>query len=163
MTGKKILIVDFDYNSLTSMTSLFGAQNMDVITASDGAAAYDKFKAEKPDLVILEAMLPKMHGFDLTLKISQETKGQVPVIICTGVYKGPQYKNEALRSFGASDYFEKPFDEKKLVNSVLKLLSEDIDIEEELPSPDTVLKTVSQLVEEDSPSTKKKTSKKKSI
>ena len=159
MTGKKILIVDFDYSSLTSLTGLFEAQNMEVITASDGTSAYERFKQEKPDLVILEAMLPKLHGFDLTLKISQETKGQVPVIICTGVYKGPQYKNEALRSFGASDYFEKPFDEKKLVASVLNLLSEEIDIEEELPSPDSVLKTLSQMVEEDSPSTKKKTSK----
>lgn len=158
MAGKKILIVDFDYNSLTAMNDLFEAQNMEVITATDGATAYDKFKSDRPDLVILEAMLPKLHGFDLTLKISQETKGQVPVIIVTGVYKGPQYKNEAMRSFGASDYFEKPFDENKLVTAVLNLLSEEIDIEEELPSPDSVLKTLSQMVEEDSPSTKKKKS-----
>lgn len=158
MADKKILIVDFDYNSLTSITDLFKAQNMEVITASDGATAYDKFKSDKPDLVILEAMLPKLHGFDLTLKISQETKGQVPVIIVTGVYKGPQYKNEAMRSFGASDYFEKPFDEERLVNAVLNLLSEEIDVEEELPSPDSVLKILSQMVEEDSPSTKKKKS-----
>jgi len=156
MAEKKILIVDFDYNSLTSMTDIFEAQNMDVITAPDGASAYDKFKAEKPDIVILEAMLPKMHGFDLTLKISQESKGQVPVIIVTGVYKGPQYKNEALRSFGASDYFEKPYDQKKLVDSVLNLLAEEIDIEEELPSPDSVLETIAQMVDEDSPSPKKK-------
>ncbi len=156
MAEKKVLIVDFDYNSLTSMTNIFETQKMEVITASDGASAYDKFKAEKPDIVILEAMLPKMHGFDLTLKIFQETKGQVPVIIVTGVYKGPQYKNEALRSFGASDYFEKPFDQEKLVNSVLNLLAEEIDIEEELPSPDSVLETVAKMVEEDSPSAKKK-------
>jgi len=160
MAEKKILIVDFDYNSLTSMTDLFKAQNMEVITASDGSSAYEKFQAEKPDLVILEAMLPKMHGFDLTLKIFQETKGQVPVIIVTGVYKGPQYKNEALRSFGASDYFEKPFDENKLVNAAMNLLFEEIDIEEELPSPGSVLKILSQMAEEDSPLTKKKKSSK---
>ena len=156
MAEKKILIVDFDYNSLTSMTDIFEAQNMDVSTAQDGASAYDKFKAEKPDIVILEAMLPKMHGFDLTLKIFQESKGQVPVIIVTGVYKGTQYKNEAMRSFGASEYFEKPFDQKKLVDSVLNLLAEEIDIEEELPSPDSVLETIAQMVEEDTPSPKTK-------
>ena len=145
MPGKKILIVDFDVNSLNSLSDLFNSYEMEVIRATDGASAYEKFKEEKPDLVILEAMLPKLHGFDLTLKIFQETKGQVPVIILTGVYKGPQYKSEALRSFGASDYFEKPIDEKKLIDSVMSLLYEEEDVEEELPSPESVLKSVAEL------------------
>ena len=101
--------------------------------AADGQAAYDKFKSEKPDLVILEAILPKIHGFDLTKKISQESGGRVPVIIVTGLYRGPQYKHEALSSFGAADYFEKPVDPEKFVASVIQLLHDEEDIEEELP------------------------------
>lgn len=158
MLGNKILLVDFDTNNLQSLTEFLASQGMDIVTATDGASAYEKFKEERPDLVILEAMLPKLHGFDLTLKIFQETKGQVPVIIITGVYKGPQYKNEALRSFGASEYFEKPVDEKKLMGSVMNLLSQEEDIYEELPDPETVLKNLEEMVKNGSRLSKKKKS-----
>ena len=86
----------------------------------------------------------------VSCKIFKETKGQVPVIIVTGVYKGPQYKNEALRSFGASDYFEKPIDENKLVEAVLNLLAEEEDIDEELPSPQSVIETVAKMAKKNS-------------
>lgn len=145
MSEKKILIVDYDAKNLEHMTELFAPYNLAIVTANDGQKAYEKFQEEKPDLIVLEAMLPKLHGFDLTQKIHSETKGSVPIIIVTGLYKGAQYKNEALRSFGAADYFEKPFDDKQLVNSVMNLLSDEIDIEEDLPDPDTVLSYLSQM------------------
>jgi len=143
--SKKILIVDYDSNSLKILEDLFKANSLLVVTAVDGQQAYDVFKKEQPDLVVLEAMLPKLHGFDLTQKIYNETKGSIPVVIVTGLYKGPQYKNEALRSFGAADYFEKPFDHNKLLSSVLNLLHDEIEIEEDLPDPASVLDMVSQL------------------
>ncbi len=146
MPGKKILIVDYDSKNLEHMTELFASHNMTIVTANDGQMAYERYQEEKPDLIILEAMLPKLHGFDLTQKIYSETKGSVPIIIVTGLYKGAQYKNEALRSFGAADYFEKPFNDQQLVSSVINLLSDEIDIEEELPAPDTVLSYLSQLL-----------------
>ena len=108
MAEKKILIVDYDAKNLEHMIELFAPYQLQVVQASDGQEAYDRYKEEKPDLIILEAMLPKLHGFDLTQKIYSETKGSVPIVIVTGLYKGTQYKNEALRSFGAADYFEKP-------------------------------------------------------
>ena len=145
MSEKKILIVDYDSKNLEHMTELFSPHQLTIVTANDGQMAYEKFQEEKPDLIILEAMLPKLHGFDLTQKIYSETKGSVPIVIVTGLYKGPQYKNEALRSFGAADYFEKPFDDNQLVGSVMNLLSDEIDIEEELPDPNTVLSYLSQL------------------
>lgn len=140
MTDKKILIVDYDAKSLENMVNLFADYKLEIVTAADGEEAYEKFKSEKPNMVLLEAMLPKLHGFDLTQKISKETKGRVPVVIVTGLYKGTQYRNEAIRSFGAADYFEKPFDEEKLVKSVLNLLHDEMNIEEDLPDPDAVLK-----------------------
>lgn len=145
MSEKKILIVDYDSKNLEHLTELFSSHKLMIVTANDGQMAYEKFKEEKPDLIILEAMLPKLHGFDLTQKIYSETRGSVPIVIVTGLYKGAQYKNEALRSFGAADYFEKPFNDKQLVSSVMNLLSDEIDIEEELPDPDTVLSYLSQL------------------
>jgi DNA-binding response OmpR family regulator len=145
MAEKKLLIVDYDAKNLEHMTELFTPHKLQIVTASDGQMAYEMYQNESPDLIILEAMLPKLHGFDLTQKIYSETKGSVPIVIVTGLYKGAQYKNEALRSFGAADYFEKPFDDNQLVNSVMNLLSDEIDIEEELPDPDTVLSYLSQM------------------
>ena len=143
--SKKILIVDYDSNSLKTLEDLFKANSLQVVTAVDGQHAYEVFKKEQPDLIVLEAMLPKLHGFDLTQKIYNETQGGVPAVIVTGLYKGPQYKNEALRSFGAADYFEKPYDQNKLLSSVLNLLHDEIEIDEDLPDPATVLDMVSKL------------------
>lgn len=143
MSDQKILIVDYDAKSLENMANLFSAYKLEVITATDGQEAYEKYQSEKPNLILLEAMLPKLHGFDLTQKIHKETKGRIPIVIVTGLYKGTQYKNEAIRSFGAADYFEKPFDNEKLVKSVLNLLHDEMDIQEDLPDPESVLKLLS--------------------
>ena len=143
MSDQKILIVDYDSKSLENMVDLFSSYKFEIVTAVDGQEAYDKFKSEKPNLILLEAMLPKLHGFDLTQKIYKETKGRIPIVIVTGLYKGTQYKNEAIRSFGAADYFEKPFDKDKLVKSVLNLLHDEMDIQEDLPDPESVLKLLS--------------------
>ncbi len=152
MAGKKILIVDYDTKSIESLSKLFEAYKIEVMTSMDGVDAYEKFKADEPDLVLLEAMLPRLHGFDLAQKIYQDTKGRVPVIIVTAVYKGHQYRNEALRTFGASDYFEKPYDQDKLVNRVLDLIGEGGEVEEDiseipgLPDPDSVILTLTEML-----------------
>ena len=152
MAGKKILIVDYDTKSIDSLSKLFEPHEIDVMTAMDGVDAYEKFKDDEPDLVLLEAMLPRMHGFDLAQKIYQDTKGRVPVIIVTAVYKGHQYRNEAIRTFGVSDYFEKPYDQDKLVNRVLNLIGEREEVEEDiseipgLPDPDSVIETLTEML-----------------
>ena len=139
MAGKKILIADYDRASLNALVEIFEEKGLDVIAAKDGEAAYKLYKEEEPALVLLEAMLPKIHGFDLTGMIHEESEGRVPVVIVTGLYKDEEHKTEALRSFGASDYFEKPYDKDLLVEAVMKLLREEQDIDEELPSPEDVV------------------------
>jgi len=146
MPEKKILLVDYETQNLDYLEKLFEPHKFRIIKATDGLSAYDKFVSEKPNMIILEAMLPKCHGFDLTKKISQETKGKIPIIIITGLYRGPQYKKEALNYLGASDYFEKPVDKDKLIESVLNLLNKEGDIEEELPDPDSVIQNLSQRI-----------------
>lgn len=148
MAEKKILIVDYDAQSVDALTRLVKSQKIQVVTASDGQMGYEKFRSEKPDLVILEAILPKIHGFDLTKKISQESGGQVPVVIVTGLYKGPHYRHEAVSSFGASDYFEKPVDPERFVETIRALMREDEDIDETLPDSNTVIESLSQRMRE---------------
>lgn len=108
MNNKKVLVIDFDADFLQTVSQFLRNEGFEVLNAMDGMAGLEKFRAEEPDLVILEAMLPKLHGFELCSKITKEER-RVPVIIMTGVYKDPVYKTEALRTFGATAYFEKPF------------------------------------------------------
>ena len=143
MAEKKILIVDYDSGSLEKLSKLLKSHKFHIIKASDGQAGYDQFIAEKPDLVVLEAMLPKMHGFDLTKRISQESQGRVPVVLITGLYKGPHYKQEALCSLGAAEFFEKPVDLEVFVGAIKRLLRDEDDFDEALPDSNAVIEALS--------------------
>jgi len=122
MGMKKILIIDYDQNSLTSLQALFAGQGYHVVTAADGQTGWDKYNKESPDLVLMEAMLPKVHGFELCQRITSERNSQATVFIMTGVYKDRVYRTEALRTYGASEYFEKPLKMAELVSSVEAVL-----------------------------------------
>jgi len=122
MTDKKILLVDFDEESLASLSSLVYEEGFQVETATDGLSGYEKFKADHFDLVILEPMLPKLHGFELCKKISQDPQKKTPIIIVTGIYREPSCKMEALQVYGASAFFTKPWNRDDLRAKILQLL-----------------------------------------
>ena len=122
MSQKKILIIDYDAESLKSLADFAREENCEVVTASDGITGLEKFKADRPDLVIMEAMLPKLHGFELCKKIAYDSAKKVPVIIVTGIYRESVYKSEAIRFYGASAFFEKPWKKEDLQPVVRDLL-----------------------------------------
>jgi DNA-binding response OmpR family regulator len=146
MSEKKILIVDYDRQSIETLTKALKSRKLQILTAADGQKGYEIFAEEKPDLVILEAILPKIHGFDLTKRIAQESKGRVPVIIVTGLYRGPQYRQEAMVSFGAHEYFEKPVDTDRFSELVRRLLRDEDDIEDDLPDSGAVIDRLSKFM-----------------
>ncbi len=143
MSEKKILLIDYDAPVWRKLVKQLKTNRYHVVKATDGQAGYDAFISEKPDLVVLEAMLPKMHGFDLCQKISRESQGRVPVIIVTGLYKGPKYRQEALNGLGASDFFEKPLDPVAFLAAVKRLLRDEDDFEDELPDSNSVIEALS--------------------
>lgn len=122
MGAKKILVVDFDQEFLKFLSQFLRNEGFEVVTASDGSAGLEMHKSESPDLVITEAMLPKLHGFELCSRISHSASRKTPVIIVTGVYRDTVYKTEALHTFGAAAYFEKPLDPDELMVSLRKIL-----------------------------------------
>lgn len=125
MSQKKVLIIDYDAESLKSLTDFAQDQGCEVVTASDGITGLEKFKSERPDLVIMEAMLPKLHGFELCKKIAYDSAKKVPVIIVTGIYRESVYKSEAIRFYGASAFFEKPWKQEELQPVFQSLLKGD--------------------------------------
>ncbi|MBN1273141.1 MAG: protein kinase [Candidatus Aminicenantes bacterium] len=125
--NKKILIVDFEEESIEMLTSFLEQQGFEVISAMDGNEGLETFREKDPDLVILEPLLPKLHGFELCNKIVGEDGKKVPVVIVTGVYRGIKCKHEAIHFYGASAFFEKPYQKGELLATIVKLLGERVE------------------------------------
>jgi len=106
--GLKALVVDFDDDTRGSVSKHLEALGIKVVTALDGSSGLETFHKERPDIVITEAMLPKLHGFELCAKINEEA-ANIPVIILTGTYRNPIFRLEALCTCGAAAYLQKPF------------------------------------------------------
>ncbi|MGQ9618622.1 MAG: TonB family protein [Candidatus Aminicenantia bacterium] len=115
---KKILLVIFEALKIKEVKSLLEREGFQVVVAFDGAEGYELFKSEKPELVITEALLPRIHGFELCRRIRTESGGQIPVIILTGTYKGHKFRDEAINKYHATAFVEYPFDEKEFLNVV---------------------------------------------
>jgi len=135
---KKILIIDYDQSSLASLQGILTKEGYQVATAPDGQVGWDKYNKESPDLVLMEAMLPKVHGFELCQRITSERNSQTTVFIMTGVYKDRVYRTEALRTYGAAEYFEKPLKMAELLASVETVLGKPTPRPEVEPEPEAV-------------------------
>ena len=122
MKDKKILVVDFDEESLIALSNLVFEEGFQAVTAMDGLSGYEKFKAEDFDLVMIEPMLPKLHGFELMKRINQDPIKKTPIIVVTGIYREPSCKMEALQVYGAAAYFTKPWNKDELRSKMLNLL-----------------------------------------
>jgi len=93
-----------------------------VIEATDGLDAWQKFETEKPDLSILDIMMPKFFGWDVLKKI----KGKNPsakVLIMTAVYTKNSYRRTTIHDLMADEYITKPFELSSFIAVVQKLLT----------------------------------------
>src|SRR5262245_35066412 len=125
MPGKRILLVDYDPRSLTHTREILEGAGFDVSTCGDGLTAIDQYKSLAPDLVLLSAMLPKMHGFEVCSNIRKLPGGdKTPVVIITDVYKGKRYRVDAINKYGATEYIEKPIEDSNLVTILRGLVKE---------------------------------------
>ncbi len=123
--GKKILVIDYDQKSTARISELLTSRGFEIMTAADGQAGWDRFEQDSPDLIIMEPMLAKIHGFELCQKIRNASQGRTPVIILTGIYKDSIYKTEAVKIYGAFSYFEKPVEDGKLLAEIARAIGED--------------------------------------
>lgn len=118
---KTILLVEYDSPVIESVSDLFSGEGLDFTKVEDGEAAKKILDKQRFDLVITAAMLPKFHGFYLSQHI-KESFPQTAVIIISGVFKGYEYRQQALTQYLADDYFEKPLDLIKLKARAFELM-----------------------------------------
>lgn len=124
MRYKKILIVDFDANSLDTLSEFLREEGFQVIKAKDGQSGLEKFESERPDLLILEPMIPKIHGFDLCKNIANDSGKETPIIFTTEFYGEEQCKKEASRPSTLTAFFRKPYRKEEILSSVFDLLKQ---------------------------------------
>ena len=117
----RVLVVDDEVYILHILDFILGAENYDVVTATNGEQALQKVREEKPDLVILDIMMPKLDGYETCRLIKGDPETQnVPVILLTA--KGREVDQKLGREVGASDYITKPFSPTKLIDRVQAIL-----------------------------------------
>jgi DNA-binding response OmpR family regulator len=123
LEGKTILLVDDDRDILAAMTAALSDMGPRIVTAINGNDALTEAGKHKPDLVVLDMMLPGRSGFLVMEKLKRGKKRTDPprVIMITG-NQGARHKVYA-ESLGVDVYLNKPFRMERLLESVKKLLT----------------------------------------
>jgi DNA-binding response OmpR family regulator len=118
---KKILVVDDSMTTLVLLEWFLEQNGYKTILASDADEAYNLLKENKPDLILLDIMMPKITGFQFmeTLKTS-DINFNVPILIISAM-TAPEFIQNA-KELGATDYVPKPFNLNELLKKINALI-----------------------------------------
>lgn len=120
----RVLAVDDEVEILDIIDKALTHRGFDVIRAVRGRQALDLLRSEAPDIVLLDAMLPEIHGFEICSQIKSSQQFQhIPVIIISAIYTGWNFIQDVKRIYGANDYMTKPFRVMELVHKVEETLA----------------------------------------
>lgn len=128
----KILIVDDEENICELVRLYIEKEGFDAIIANDGQEAVAKFNKEKPDLILLDIMLPIKDGWQVCREIRAQSK--VPIIMLTA--KGETFDKVLGLELGADDYVVKPFEPKELIARIRVVLRRSADSVDEKADED---------------------------
>jgi DNA-binding response OmpR family regulator len=136
----RVLMIDDDADLLDVTAYALRREGFSVTSTTDGERGIQQWRAERPDLVLLDVNLPKMNGYDLCRQIRSE--GQTPIIMLTARYED----DDVVRGFrnGADDYVTKPFSPRQLtarIRAVLRRVdhNSDVQVTSKVQSGDLVL------------------------
>lgn len=124
----KILVVDDDPDILDALTMILESQGHQVTTARSGTEALDNLRAEKPDLMILDLLMPKMDGFGVCKELQDARWSKyrsMPILILTSVREEAsrrRYELETGLELNVDDYVEKPIAPDILLERVKRLI-----------------------------------------
>jgi DNA-binding response OmpR family regulator len=122
MSKKYVLVVDDDPDLVETVGLMLESNNFEVGKAYDGVEAEAAIKNRRPDLLILDVMMPRKDGYKLCAELKKDpaTKG-IPIVMLTAVgdaVPSTSYSHYEGMSMEAEDYIEKPVDTKKLLETV---------------------------------------------
>ena len=123
MSRKKILLVDDAETILMMERMILNKAGYELITAKDGQEAVTKASAERPDLILMDVVMPKMNGFEACKQLrSQDATKAIPIIMVTT--RGEAESVESGFQSGCSDYITKPINGLEVLSKVKSVLGE---------------------------------------
>lgn len=122
--AKKILVVDDSKTALMLEREILERRTKyQCVTASDGLEAVEKAQQERPDLILMDVVMPKMNGFDACKKMRQQpSTREIPIVLVTT--RGEESYMEAGFQSGCNDYITKPVNGTELVALIQSYLGE---------------------------------------
>jgi CheY-like chemotaxis protein len=120
----RVLVVDDDPELRRLVSRMLGEKGFAVEEASRGLEALNRIRSAPPDLLLLDAMLPEVHGFDICRKIKASDRyGSIPVIMISSIYRGWRFARDLKEAYGVAAFLEKPFDIQALLDTVDRVLT----------------------------------------
>ena len=119
--GKKILVVEDESQMVEVLKMRLEAHGYEVITADNGQDGLEKAKKEKPDLIIMDLMLPKMNGYKACGLLKSDARyAKIPIVIFTA--RAQEEDLKLGEELGAEVYITKPFEPQALLSKIRELL-----------------------------------------
>jgi len=116
---RTVLIVDDETDIRRLLRRVFEDRGYRVLEADRGLVALSMVKEHQPDVLILDAMLPEVHGFDIAKRLKgTERYGHIPIVMVSAVYRGWRFAEDLKASYGVDAYLEKPFKVADVVRAV---------------------------------------------
>lgn len=116
---KVVLVVDDDADIRRLLRTVLAERGHRVVEADRGLLALQLVKQDPPDLMLLDVMLPEVHGFEIARRIrGSERYGDIPIIMISAVYRGAQVAQDAKTGYGVDAFIEKPFRIAEVVKAV---------------------------------------------
>ena len=123
MDNQKILIVDDDENICELLRMYLNKDGFDTAIATDGEQAIDRVLTYKPDLILLDIMMPRLDGWQVCREVRKTS--EVPIIMLTA--KGEVFDKILGLELGADDYISKPFDTKEVLARIKAVLRRSVE------------------------------------
>jgi len=120
--GASILVVDDDPEIVAMLTTRLGHRGYRITTASDGHRALELAKRERPDIVLLDVMMPGKSGWEVARALKQDPVTQsIKIVMCTAI--GEQVNELTSPLYGADAHIDKPFEFERLEKIISGLLA----------------------------------------
>ncbi len=133
--SKTILVVDDESEIVHLIVETIKSLGHTIVTAQRGVEALNLVKTAKPSLVILDAMLPEVHGFEICRKIKESKRfARTPVLMVSAIYRGWRIAEDIKNLYKVDVFLEKPFRIAELRRQVERLLADLPEEHEEVPS-----------------------------
>lgn len=119
---KKILVVEDEPDLVLMLKERLKSQGYKVEAAFNGLEGIEKAKKIKPDLILVDVMMPELDGYSMTQRLKEDdlTTG-IPIIVVTI----KETMKELFQKLGVNDFFTKPFDTEQLLSSIKNILADD--------------------------------------